>query len=85
MHVTLQICSVSGHLAGANCDPATVTEQTLVLIRPDSQFYLLSDAVLEKIFGNSYRKTEKTIAVFRSEYPVCTLCLPPEEPSDDDE
>jgi penicillin-binding protein 1A len=73
MHVSLPICELSGLRAGEACDPATVTSQVLVLLNPRNQFYNLSDEVLTKIFGDTYRKTEKSTKDFLSELPVCTI------------
>lgn len=72
MHATLDICESSNCLASPSCDLSRVVQKTFVLIRPDSQFYSLTDEVLEKIFGDSFRRTDKSTDAFISEFPICT-------------
>ncbi len=72
MHVTLSVCSVSGCIATEYCDPDDVEERTFVLLRPGNPFYDLDDKVLNKIFGNTWVRTDKTVAQYVSEFPVCT-------------
>lgn len=72
MHVTLNICPITNCIAGVGCDDTNVIRQTFVLIRPDSQFYPLSDEVLNKVFSDTYRKTDKSIDAFIAEFPICT-------------
>lgn len=72
MHVTLDICTHTNCLAGENCDDEHVNQTTFVLIQPSSVFYGVEDDVLARVFGDTYRKTDKTIAEFVSEYPVCS-------------
>jgi penicillin-binding protein 1A len=73
MHVTVSICRDSSCRAGAFCDPKSVEDVTYVLIRPDSMFFNLSDEVLQKIFGKTYVRTDKTPEAFISSLPVCTV------------
>ena len=73
MHVTVSICRESNCRAGASCDPNSVEDVTYVLIRPDSMFFDLSDDVLEKIFGDTYVRTDKTPDAFINSLPVCNL------------
>lgn len=73
MHVTVSICRESNCRAGASCDPNSVDDVTYVLIRPDSMFFDLSDDVLEKIFGDTYVRTDKTPDAFINSLPVCNL------------
>ncbi|MBR0081502.1 MAG: transglycosylase domain-containing protein [Clostridia bacterium] len=72
MHVTLSVCNVSGKLAGDNCSSDTVKETTYVLIRPGNQFYGLTDKVLTKIFGDTWVRTDKSIAAYKADLPVCS-------------
>ena len=72
MHTTLSICSVSGNLAGEHCSSDTIEERTYVLIRPDNQFYNLEDSVLDKIFGDTWVRTDKSIQAYRIDLPVCS-------------
>ena len=72
MHATLSICTLSGNLAGENCSPDTIEEKTFVLIRPGNQFYSLDDSVLNKVFGDTWVRTDKSIRAYREELPVCT-------------
>ena len=73
MHVTVSICRDSNCRASATCDPRTVEDVTYVLIRPDSMFFDLSDEVLQKIFGDTYVRTDKTTDAFINSLPVCNL------------
>ena len=73
MHVTVSICRDSNCRAGASCDPKSVEDVTYVLIRPDSMFFDLSDEVLQKIFGETYVRTDKSPEAFISSLPVCNL------------
>lgn len=72
MHVTLSICKKSGCIASGYCNPDDVEERTFVLLRPGNPFYPLDDKVLDKIFGNTWVRTDKSIAQYVSEFPVCT-------------
>lgn len=72
MHVTLSICSTSGNLAGENCSPDHIEETTFVLIRPGNQFYALDDDVLTKIFGDTWVRTDKSIAAYKADLPICS-------------
>ena len=72
MHATLTICSETNCRAGENCDIENTTETTKVLIRKDSDFYALTDTVLNKIFGDTYVRTDKSVDAFISDYPVCS-------------
>ena len=73
MHVTVSICRDSNCRASVSCDPKAVEDVTYVLIRPDSMFFDLSDEVLQKIFGDTYVRTDKTTDAFISSLPVCNL------------
>ena len=73
MHVTVSICRDSNCRAGASCDPASTEDVTYVLIRPDSMFFDLSDEVLQKIFGNTFVRTDKSPDSFINSLPVCNL------------
>ena len=73
MHVTVSICRDSNCRAGAYCDAKSVEDVTYVLIRPDSMFFDLSDEVLQKIFGDTYVRTDKTPEAFINSLPVCNL------------
>ena len=72
MHVTLSICKKSGCIASEYCNPDDVEERTFVLLRPGNPFYPLEDKVLDKIFGSTWVRTDKTVAQYVSEFPVCT-------------
>ncbi len=73
MHVTVSICRDSNCRAGASCDPKSLEDVTYVLIRPDSMFFDLSDDVLQKIFGNTFVRTDKSSDGFINSLPVCNL------------
>lgn len=73
MHVTLSICKKSGNIATENCSPSTVEERTYVLLRPGNPLYNLEDKVLNKIFNDTWIRTDKSIAQYVSEFPVCTV------------
>ena len=73
MHVTVSICRDSNCRASAACDPKAVEDMTYVLIRPDSMFFDLSDDVLQKIFGDTYVRTDKSPEAFINSLPVCNL------------
>lgn len=72
MHCTLRICQNTNCIATEYCSEDNIVEQTYILIRPDSQFYSLTDEVLTKIFGDTYRKTDKLVSAFLAEFPICT-------------
>ncbi len=73
MHVTLSICKESGAIAGKYCNPDAVEERTYVLLRPGSQFYNLEDSILNKLFGDTWVRTDRSITQFIMEFPVCTI------------
>ncbi len=73
MHVTLSVCRKSGCIATDNCDPDEIEETTYVLLRPDNPFYDLEDKYLNKIFGNTWVRTDKSVAQYVSEFPVCNV------------
>ena len=72
MHVTLSICKRSGCIATEYCNPDEVEERTFVLLRPGNPFYDLDDKVLNKIFGDTWIRTDKSVAQYVSEFPICT-------------
>ena len=72
MHVTLSICKRSGCLATEYCSADNIETKTFVLLRPGNQFYDLDDKVLDKIFGDTWVRTDKSIAQYVSEFPLCT-------------
>lgn len=72
MHVTLSICKRSGCLATEYCNADDIETKTFVLLRPGNQFCDLDDSVLNKIFGDTWVRTDKSIAQYVSEYPLCT-------------
>ena len=73
MHVTVSVCRDSNCRASASCDPKNVEDVTYVLIRPESMFFDLSDEVLQKIFGDTYVRTDKSPEAFINSLPVCNL------------
>ena len=73
MHVTLSICKESGCIATDNCDPDDVVQTTFVLLRPGNPFYDLEDKVLKKIFSDTWVRTDKSVAQYVSEFPVCNM------------
>lgn len=73
MHVTLSICRQSHAIAGKYCDPNDIEQRTFVLLRPGNQFYDLDDSVLDKLFGDTWVRTDRSTQQFISEYPVCTI------------
>ncbi len=84
MHVTLNICTKSNCIASDSCASESIKSVTYVLIRPSSPFYTMSDEVLNKVFGDTWRRTDKSISDFTAEFPVCVQCAaestpPPEE------
>lgn len=72
MHVTLSICNLTNCKATESCDPEHIEEVTQVLIRPTSSFYTLSDSVLEKIFEDTFVRTDKSTEQYIADYPLCT-------------
>lgn len=73
MHVTLSICKQSGLIAGKYCDTNDIEQITFVLLRPGNQFYHLDDSVLDRLFSDSWVRTDRTVSQFILEYPVCTI------------
>lgn len=73
MHATLSICSESGAVAGKFCDPEKVEQRTYVLLRPGNQFYNLDDSILNKLFDDTWVRTDRSVPQFISEFPVCTI------------
>ena len=73
MHVTLSICKQSGAVAGKFCEPEDIELRTFVLIRPGSQFYDLEDSVLDRLFEDTWVRTDRSVSQFVAEYPVCTI------------
>ena len=73
MHVTLSICKESGAIAGKYCNPDDIEERTFVLLRPGNQFYDLDDKILDKLFGDTWVRTDRSISQFILEFPVCTI------------
>lgn len=73
MHVTLSICKESGLVAGKYCDTNNIEQRTFILLRPGNQFYNLDDAVLNRLFSDSWIRTDRTVSQFIAEYPVCTI------------
>ena len=72
MHVTLSICKRSGCIATEYCRSDDIETKTFVLLRPGNQFYDLDDSVLTKIFGDTWVRTDKSIAQYVSEFPICS-------------
>jgi hypothetical protein len=73
MHVTLSICKQSGSIAGKFCNPDEIEEITYVLLRPGNQFYDLEDSVLDRLFEDTWVRTDRSISQFIMEFPVCTI------------
>lgn len=73
MHVTLRICSLSNCKATDACELEHVSEKTIVLIRPESSFYSLSDSILANIFQDSFVRTDKEPEEYANDYPSCTI------------
>ena len=73
MHVTLSICKQSGSIAGQFCSADDIEQKTYVLLRPGNQFYDLDDKVLDKLFEDSWVRTDRSIAQYIAEFPVCTI------------
>ena len=73
MHVTLSICKQSGSIAGQFCSADDIEQRTYVLLRPGNQFYDLDDKVLNKLFEDSWVRTDRSIAQYIAEFPVCTI------------
>lgn len=72
MHVTLSLCTLTNCKASDSCDQEHIEEVTQVLLRPSSPFYTLEDDVLEKIFGDSFVRTDKSVEQYIADYPLCT-------------
>ena len=72
MHVTLSICKKSGCIATENCNADNVEERTYVLLNPGNPLYDLDDKILNKIFNDTWVRTDKNISQYVSEFPVCT-------------
>ncbi len=73
MHVTLSVCKQSGAIASEFCDVDDIEQKTFILLRPGNQFYDLDDSVLDRLFNDTWVRTEKTTSQFISEFPVCTI------------
>ncbi len=73
MHATLSICKESGAVAGKYCNPDNIEQRTYVLLRPGNQFYDLSDTILNKLFGDTWVRTDRSVSQFILEFPVCTI------------
>ena len=73
MHATLSICKESGLVAGKYCDPDNIEQKTYVLLRPGNQFYDLDDQILDKLFGDTWVRTDRSVPQFIAEFPVCTV------------
>lgn len=73
MHATLSICRQSGAVAGKFCNPDDIEQHTYVLLRPGNPFYDLDDSVLNKLFGETWVRTDRSISQFIMEFPVCTI------------
>jgi len=73
MHATLSICKESGAVAGKYCNPDNIEQRTYVLLRPGNQFYDLSDTILNKLFGDTWVRTDRSVSQFIVEFPVCTI------------
>lgn len=73
IHATLSICKESGCVAGKYCDPENIEQRTYVLLRPGNQFYDLDDKILNKIFGDTWVRTDRSIQQFIAEFPVCSI------------
>ncbi len=73
MHVTLSVCKRSGAIAGKYCDPDDVEQKTYILLRPGNQFYDVDDAILDKLFEDTWVRTDRSITQFIAEFPVCTI------------
>ena len=50
-----------------------IEQKTFILLRPGNQFYDLDDSVLDRLFNDTWVRTEKTTSQFISEFPVCTI------------
>ena len=72
MHVTLSICKRSDCIATDYCRADDIETKTFVLLRPGNPFYDLADSVLNNIFGNTWVRTDKTVAQYVSEFPLCS-------------
>ncbi len=73
MHATLSICRQSGAVAGKFCNPDDIEQHTYILLRPGNPFYDLEDSVLNKLFGDTWVRTDRSISQFIMEFPVCTI------------
>lgn len=73
MHVTLSICKESGAIAGKFCNPDEIEQRTYLLLRPGNPFYDLDDSILNKLFEDSWVRTDRSMSQFIMEFPVCTI------------
>ena len=73
MHVTLSICKQSGAIAGKFCEPDDIEQKTYILLRPGNQLYDLDDKVLNKLFEDTWIRTDRSTSQFIQEFPVCTI------------
>ena len=73
MHVTLSICKHSGAVAGKFCDPDDIEQRTYVLLHPGNQFYNLDNDILDRLFEDTWVRTDRSAAQFIAEFPVCTI------------
>ncbi|MDD3919647.1 MAG: PBP1A family penicillin-binding protein [Eubacteriales bacterium] len=63
-HAAVAVCSASGQIATTNCPETSITAGSVVLIRPSSVYYSLSDELLAKAIPN-YVRTELTLEQYK--------------------
>jgi len=44
-----------------------------MLLRPGNQFYDLDDSVLDRLFEDTWVRTDRSISQYIMEFPVCTI------------
>ncbi len=72
MHVTLAVCQTSGGLATDFCPSNEVVKTSIVLVRPDSQFWKFEDEYLLKGIPSAVR-TESTMEEYVASFQTCTV------------
>ncbi len=70
MHVTVSVCSETGLVATQSCPEESVSYESYVLIRSDSEYAQFKDSVLLKGIPNAYR-TDQTIEEFVAQLQTC--------------
>lgn len=72
MHVTVSVCTESNAVATPFCPEESVQTQSLILVRPGSQFYDFEDEYLFKGLPSAVR-TDLSTEAYLASLPTCTV------------